>query len=173
MKKIFVASYLTPLVALSSTALACAGSIPGVGNIGTTISTFVTAGGYIAALILLGVGRVERLAKGVCRERGASMKKIFVASYLTPLVALSSTALACAGSIPGVGNIGTTISTFVTAGGYIAALILLGVAGWDYLTHRQVPRALAEVGGGLLCAVIGANATSILSLFNMSAALIR
>lgn len=89
------------------------------------------------------------------------------------IVVLLCTAPSLAGSLPGVSGVGTTLTEFLTWAGYIAGVILIGIAGWDYITHRQLPRALTELVGGLALVILGANVTSILSAIGVTAALVK
>lgn len=101
------------------------------------------------------------------------VSRFFRASWLALSVVLLCTAPSFAGSLPGVGNVGTTLGEFLTWAGYITGLILIGIAGWDYLTHRQLPRALTELVGGLALVILGANVNAILSAIGVTAASIR
>lgn len=86
------------------------------------------------------------------------------------LASIPQTTYAAAAALPQLATMETLIATIISVFCYIAAIVLIGMSAWEYMTHRKIALVIGEVIGAVVVVVIALNGNNIATALGLSAA---
>lgn len=65
------------------------------------------------------------------------------------------------------------VTAFISAAGYFAGVILIGMTAWEFMGHRRIGSMIAELVGAVFAVVIAVNGPALAAALGLTAASIK
>jgi hypothetical protein len=65
------------------------------------------------------------------------------------------------------------VTTFISAAGYFAGVILIGMTAWEFMGHRRIGNLISELVGAVFAVVVAVNGPALAAALGLTAASIK